>query len=118
MKKATRKVGMSPLMLDVVKEMCWRWKTRPSPYIVGIIERIVEEPKGPGGLPVPPAGDTGASIHIDPDLWDTAKKVAAARGTTMHAMIWAAVQLDLTLENIPWDASTKRPQNAHIPIQE
>lgn len=117
-KPNVRKVWLPSEMKAAVEHYCWTKRTKPSPYIVSLIERIIANPTEFAGASIPPAGTAYASIYVHDDVWLEGGAVAKRLGTRLSALVRVAIAADLAAEGIPWDATTKRPLNEHIPVSE
>lgn len=113
-----RKVWLPNEMKTAMQELCWQNRTKPSPYIAGLIQSIVDEPSVCEGMAVPPAGLDYASVYVTDEVWYQGVEVATAYGTKLSAMVRALIARDLAEEGIPWDVTTARPRNEHIPKME
>ena len=113
-----RKVWVPATMKTAVIELCWRNRTKPSPYLLELIHEISEHPERFEGEHIPPAGNSYISVYIDDESWERGLAVAAEWNTRLSAVVRVAIARDLTEANIPWDATTARPRNDHIPIRE
>ncbi len=117
-KPRIRKVWLPTELKGALEELCWEKRTKPSPFIVKIITNFLADPKQYGGLPVPPAGKDYASVYISDDVWIPAVDLADSMGTRLSAVVRAAIADSLNKNGIPWDVTTPRPKNEHIPIRE
>lgn len=113
-----RKVWVPREMKVAVRELCWQNRTKPSPYIAGIIHEIIEHPQGFEDAAVPPAGLDYLSVYISDDEWNKGLAVAEQYRVRLSALVRVAIARDLTKANIPWDVTTTRPRNDHIPTRE
>jgi len=105
-------------MKTAVRELCWRNRTKPSPYLVGIIREITEHPERFEGEEIPPAGRDYLSLYIEDEAWERGLATAAEYNTRLSAMVRVAIARDLTKENIPWDVTMTRPRHDYIPMRE
>jgi hypothetical protein len=113
-----RKVWLPTPMKEAVREYCWRHRTKPSPYLAAIIQEVIDFPERFEDVGVPPAGLDNVSVWINTQTWNKAVKVAASYGVKLSAMVRVAIARDLEEASIPWDTSTLRPRNNHIPARE
>jgi hypothetical protein len=105
-------------MKTAVKEYCWRQRTKPSPYIYGIIQEVIDFPEHFEGVAIPPAGGDNFSVWTDMDTWNRAIAVSVELNTRLSAMVRVAMARDLEEEGIPYHVSTVNPRNDYIPIRE
>jgi post-segregation antitoxin (ccd killing protein) len=113
-----RKVWLPATMKQAVNELCWRNRTKPSPYLLDIIQEVAEHSERFEGAHIPPAGNSYISVYIDDESWERGLAAAADLGVRLSALVRVAIARDLTEAHIPWDATTTRPRNDHIPIRE
>lgn len=112
-----RKVWLPVDMKVAVREMCWRNRTKPSPYIAGLVREVSENPEQFAGAP-PPAGGGYISLYIDDETWTNGVALATSQGTTLSAMVRVAIVRDLTLAGIPWPATTPDMRKSDMPKKE
>lgn len=105
-------------MKTAVRELCWRRRTKPSPYIAEVIDNAINFPEQYEDVDVPAAGLDNISVWITSERWADGVRVAEGLGTTLSAIVRVAVARDLEAEGIQWDASTPRPRNVRIPARE
>jgi hypothetical protein len=105
-------------MKTAVRELCWRRRTKPSPFIAEIIEQAIDFPERFEDVDVPAAGLDNISVWISTERWAKGVETATALGTTLSAIVRVAVARELEEEGIQWDASTPRPRNVRIPSRE
>lgn len=117
-KPKIRKVWLPTEMKEAVAELCWKRRTKPSPYIAGLIQGFLNAPNQYGGRAIPPAGKDYASVYIHDSLWTAGAERAEQIGVTLSAVVRVAIAVDLEAEGIPWDVTTARPKNEHIPMRE
>lgn len=117
-KPQIRKVWLPTEMKEALAELCWKRRSKPSPYIVGIIQGFLDDPNRYAGAEIPPAGKDYSSVYIRDSVWFAAIKEAEDRGVRLSAVVRVAIAADLAEEGIPWDVSTARPQNKRIPDRE
>ena len=117
-KPQIRKVWLPTEMKEALSELCWMQKTKPSPYIVGIIQGFLDDSDRYAGAEIPPAGKDYASVYIRDSVWFAAIKEAEDRGVRLSAVVRVGIAAGLAEAGIPWDVSTARPQNKRIPIRE
>ena len=108
-----RKVWLPLDMKTAVKELCWQNRTKPSPYLVGLVREVSAHPEQFAGAP-PPAGGGYISLYIDDESWKEGVAVATAHHTTLSAMVRVAIVRDLTKASIPWPVTTAE----HMPARE
>jgi len=108
-----RKVWLPLDMKSAVKELCWQDRTKPSPYLVGLIHEVTENPDDFIDDP-PPAGGGYISVYIDDLSWEKGIEVGHTNGTTLSAMVRKAIVRDLTKASIPWPVITAE----HMPARE
>ena len=113
-----RKVWVPREMKVAVRELCWQNRTKPSPYIAGLIRDIIASPDGFESAPVPPAGLDYLSVYISDDEWNKGLAVAERYRVRLSALVRVAIARDLTKANIPWDVTTIRPRDDYIPKRE
>lgn len=113
-----RKVWLPTQIRDALVQYAERHDVLLSPLVTQVIEEIVTEPKRFEDRAVPPAGPNYISIYVNNQLWDDAKAIAAQYGVTLGAMIRVGLAMRLAEEDIPWDVTTTRPRNVHIPVLE
>lgn len=109
-----RKVWLPIEMKSAVKEMCWENRTKPSPYIAGLVREVSRHPEQFAGAP-PPAGGGYISLYIDDETWANGVALAKAHGTTLSAMVRVAIVRDLTMADIPWSATTPDTRKSDMP---
>lgn len=108
-----RKVWLPTDMKTAVRELCWQNRTKPSPYLAGLVREVIEHPEEFSGAP-PPAGGGYISLYIDDETWAEGVASAAAYHATLSAMVRVAIVRDLTKASIPWPVTTVE----HIPARE
>jgi len=113
-----RKVWLPSEMKAAMQEYCWKHRTKPSPFIAGIIQEIVDHPERYTGVLVPPAGLDYSSVYIDEETWQKGIDTATTHGTRLSAMVRVGIARELETEGIPYHVSTARPRNEYIPDQE
>lgn len=116
--RKVRKVWLPTEMKTAVRELCWRRRTKPSPYIAEVIDNAINFPEQYEDVDVPAAGLDNISVWITSERWADGVRVAEGLGTTLSAIVRVAVARDLEAEGIQWDASTPRPRNVRIPARE
>lgn len=116
--RRVRKVWLPTELKEAVKELCWRNRTKPSPYLLTLINEVIDFPEHFEDVDVPPAGLDNISVWVDSETWLKGVGTAAKAGASLSAMVRVAVIRDLDEAGIPWDVSTPRPRNAHIPARE
>lgn len=114
-KPGIRKVWVSVEMKEALREYCWRRRTKTSPFVVGLIKEVIEFPEHFEGTAVPPAGSDHLSIYVDPAVWEEGSKTAKKFNVALAALLRVGIARELEEEGIPWDVSTPRPRNDHIP---
>ncbi len=57
-------------------------------------------------------------MYIRDSVWNAATEQAAQSGVRLSAVVRVAIAARLAAEDIPWDVTTARPKNEHIPIRE
>jgi hypothetical protein len=117
-KPQIRKVWLPTEMKEAVAEFCWKNRTKPSPFIVELIQGYLDDPAKYAGQPIPPAGKDYSSVYIRDSIWSAAVEQAAQSGVRLSAVVRVAIAARLAEEGIPWDVTTARPKNEHIPIRE
>jgi hypothetical protein len=117
-KPGIRKVWLPAEMKVAIREYCWRMRTKPSPFMVGIIQEVIDFPENFEGADIPPAGTDHQSVYIDPAVWEKGTEVAARYRVSLAGMIRVGVARELAAEGILWDVSTVRPRNDRIPDRE
>jgi hypothetical protein len=100
-------------MKTAVKELCWQNRTKPSPYLAGLVREVSEHPDQFSGA-APPAGGGYISLYIDNETWTEGVAQATAHGSTLSAMVRVAIVRDLTMASIPWPVTTVE----HMPARE
>lgn len=105
-------------MKSALQEYAWRNRSKPSVVIVGLIQEIVDHPERFEGAAVPPAGLDYASVYISEELWGQGVAVAETYDVKLSAMVRVGIARELAAEGIPWDVTTARPRNDHIPTRE
>jgi hypothetical protein len=113
-----RKVWLPGEMKEALREFCWRHRTKPSPFIVSIIEEVIESPHHFEDSDVPPAGQEHISVYVQDEVWFAGIEAAEPYGFPLSALIRVGIARELATEGIPWTTSTPRPRNDHIPIRE
>lgn len=113
-----RKVWVPKEMKEALNEYCWRNRTKPSPFVVGLVREIVAFPERYEETEVPPAGQSHLSVYIEDSLWEEGLATAKSYKVHLSAMIRVGIARELESERIPWDTSTIRPKNTHIPMKE
>lgn len=112
------KVWLASEMKEAVLVYCERENIKPSPLIGRVVQEVVDEPELFAGEAIPPAGPNYVSVYMADDTWDSGAEVAASFGVPLGAMIRVGLARLLALEGIPWDVTTARPRNRHIPKME
>ena len=105
-------------MKSAMQELCWRRRIKPSPFIAGLIQEITESPERYEGAAVPPAGLDYASVYVNDETWAQGMAVAETYDVKLSAMVRVGIARELAAEGIPWDVTTARPRNDHIPTRE
>ena len=114
-KPKIRKVWLPTEMKTAREPLFWKYRDKPSPHIADIVRNFLADPSQFKGLSIPPAGKDYASVYISDDHWLPAVEQATAMGVTLSAVVRARIAEELTREDIPWDVTTPRPKNEHIP---
>jgi len=117
-KPRIRKVWLPAEMKVALREYCWRHRTKPSPFVVGIIQEVIESPHHFEDFEIPPAGQDHMSLYVYDEVWEAGLKAAEVYGVHLSAIIRAGIARELATEGIPWAVSTVRPRTDRIPIQE
>lgn len=117
-KPQIRKVWLPTEMKQAVAEYCWAERTKPSPFIAELIQGYLDNPNQYAGEPIPPAGKDYASVYIRDSVWIAATEQAAQSGVRLSAVVRVAIAKRLAEKGIPWDVTTARPKNEHIPVRE
>jgi hypothetical protein len=105
-------------MKTAMQELCWRRRTKPSPFITSIVQELIDTPEHFEDVDVPPAGLDYSSVYIDDATWQKGIEVAATLKTRVSAVVRVGIARELEEEGIPWDVSTIRPRKEHIPARE
>jgi hypothetical protein len=104
-------------MKSAVKELCWRNRTKPSPYLAGLVREVTENPRE-FLVGTPPAGGGYISLYIDDETWKSGVATATQYQTTLSAMVRTAILRDLTAAGIPWPVTIAVEEPEDIPARE
>lgn len=113
-----KKVWLPTEMKVAVKELCWRRHTQPSPFLLSVIENLIEDPTPTEGEEVPPAGGDYLSVYLPKEVWEAGVALASTYGVRLSALVRVRLAQILMDEDIPWAVSPPRPQKKLIPILE
>jgi len=111
-----RKVWVPTEMKTAIETLCWQKRTRPSPFIVSIIEGFLADPDAYRGAEIPPAGRDYVSLYIDDSVWREATDTADSMGTRLSAVVRVGVARVLAEEGIPLEVHAARPRHERIPL--
>lgn len=112
-----RKVWLPTDMKTAVRELCWRNRTKPSPYLTALVREVTENPRQ-FLVGTPPAGGGYISLYIDDETWKRGVATATEYHTTLSAMVRTAILRDLTEAGIPWPVTNAVEEPEDIPARE